>query len=361
VKFDLPLYKCYIFDSLKSMKLTAHDASEFDHPRIGVLFPGALGDFICFLPALHVLACDADTDLFARSEFADLVPAGVTVSSLERTEIRELFVADVANKVSLEKFFRRYAAIYSWHGNEQGEFVRQLSEASAGRAKVFPFRARNQQIHQTDYYISCLNGSRVAARQPMIELRQEAVRRCDRFWHKHALDRRPVLALAAGSGAREKNWPEDFFLAVVDWWRDAIGGVVILLVGPVEEERGGIERLGHRCVLATGLGLSDVAALLARCDLYLGNDNGVSHIAAGVGVRTVVMFGPSAVGQWEPRGERVTIVSHRVECSPCAVQTMKTCSHRACLTALYPREVVEILARLPEVVTLTRPGAGITV
>jgi ADP-heptose:LPS heptosyltransferase len=343
------------------MKLTAHNASDSDRPRICALFPGALGDFICFLPALQALARDADTDLFARSEFADLVPSGVTVSSIERPEIRELFVADVANKKSLEKFYSRYAAIYSWHGNEQHEFVRQLARASAGRTRVFPFRARNQQIHQTDYYLSCLSDSRVASRRPVIELRREAIRRCDRFWHEHALHRRPVLALSAGSGAREKNWPEEFFLAVVEWWSDAIGGTVVLLAGPVEEERGGIEQLARRCVIATGLRLSEVAALLDRCNLYLGNDSGVSHLAAATGVRTVVLFGPSDIGQWGARGKRVTFVSRRVQCSPCQVQTMKICSHRACLTALHPGEVIEILAQLPEVVTLTPPGAGITV
>ena len=48
-----------------------------------VIFPGALGDFICFLPALHVLARRGAVDVLARSEYADLLP-GPRQASLER-------------------------------------------------------------------------------------------------------------------------------------------------------------------------------------------------------------------------------------------------------------------------------------
>jgi ADP-heptose:LPS heptosyltransferase len=361
VKFDLPFNKCYIFASSKSMKLTTHNASASVRPRICVLFPGALGDFICFLPSLHVLARDAEVHLYAHSEFADLVPTGVAMRSLERTEIRKLFAAGVRDHEQAQKFFASYAVIYSWFGSQQTGFVRRLRTASRGAVKVFPFRPADARIHQIDHYLNCLNQSVVLDHRPVIELRYEGVRWRDDFWHKHAFDRRPVLTVAPGSGAREKNWPEPFFLAVADWWRDATGGAVVLLIGPVEEERGGVERLRDRCVVASGLRLSQVAALVAGSDVYLGNDSGISHLAAAVGVRTVVLFGPSDIAQWSPRGSRVTIVSRHIECSPCQSVTMKKCSHRDCLTAFYPSEVVEVLEQLPEVVTLTAKGAGIRV
>jgi hypothetical protein len=40
---------------------------------------------------------------------------------------------------------------------------------------------------------------------------------------------------------------------------------------------------------------------------------------------------------------------------------MKSCPHRACLTELRPTDVIGVVATLPEVVTLTRMGAGIKV
>ena len=58
-----------------------------------VIFPGALGDFLCFLPTLRFLGEGKQVDLLAHSEFADLVPPAVKVRSLERYEIRRLFVS----------------------------------------------------------------------------------------------------------------------------------------------------------------------------------------------------------------------------------------------------------------------------
>ena len=62
--------------------------------RFLVIFPGALGDFICFLPALERLAGEGEVNLLARSDYSDLVPPGVRVRSLECHEISRLFAAE---------------------------------------------------------------------------------------------------------------------------------------------------------------------------------------------------------------------------------------------------------------------------
>lgn len=326
-----------------------------------VLFPGALGDFICLLPALQSLACDAHVDLFARSEFADIVTDGVTVRSLECHEISQLFVANTAEDPQLRGFFGAYEAIYSWFGSQQREFAQRLASLSDGKAQLFPFRPENLETHQTDYYLSCLRRESLTSREPTVRPRPAAIDWRAHFWARHELHRRPVLVIAAGSGAREKNWPEECFVAVVEWWRKVVDGVTVVLAGPVEKDRGGIERLRSTCLVASDLSLSRAVALLAGSDLYLGNDSGMTHLAAATGIRTVVLFGPSSAKQWLPRGRRVTLVSRNLECSPCQIPTMKVCPHRACLTQLHPKEVIGAMAALPEVVTLTRVGAGIKV
>jgi ADP-heptose:LPS heptosyltransferase len=316
--------------------------------RIGVLFPGALGDFICFLPALEKLALSADVDLFARSEFADIVPSGATVRSLECSEITRLFAADTAGDRQLQNFFAGYAAVYSWLGCRQDEFVQQLTSLARGRARIYPFQPTNSSLHQTDYYLSCIGWDGASSLEPEVKLRPEGVAWCDEFCATHALRRRRLLVIAPGSGAREKNWPEDFFLALVKWWHEAVDGVVVLLTGPVEEERGGVERLRASCLVASDLTLSQAAALLARSDVYLGNDSGITHLAAAAGARTIALFGPSNVRQWAPRGKRVTIVSRKIECAPCQISQMKNCPDRACLTELHPTNVINVMATLPE-------------
>jgi len=342
------------------MKTADQDSSQAIRPRVCAIFPGALGDFICFLPALQSLAMVARVDLFARSEFAALVPPGVAVHSLERAAIRMLFVDDESSSDEVGRFFDNYAAVYSWLGNGREPFVQRLHQAAPGRTQIFPFAPRRAQ-HRADYYLGCLNEIAHGDRLPRVEPTCEGAEWCEDFFARHGISRRPILAIAPGSGAREKNWPEVFFLKVAEWWRNEFGGATVAIVGPVEEERGGVERLLHACVAARGLTLVQAAALVRRSCVYLGNDSGLSHLAAATGARAVVLFGPSDPAEWAPRGERVQVLSRRIACSPCAEPVMKACSHRACLTAFDPDEVLGILARLPEVVTLTRFKPGIRV
>jgi len=51
--------------------------------------------------------------------------------------------------------------------------------------------------------------------------------------------------------------------------------------------------------------LRDLPGLLAACDTFVGNDSGVSHLAAAVGVRTTAIFGPTDPTRWAPLGENV--------------------------------------------------------
>jgi len=60
--------------------------------------------------------------------------------------------------------------------------------------------------------------------------------------------------------------------------------------------------------VASKLKLVDLAAVLERCALFLGNDSGVTHLAAAVGIAVVAMFGSASPPIWEPCGERVRAV-----------------------------------------------------
>ncbi|HYA27720.1 MAG TPA: glycosyltransferase family 9 protein, partial [Acidobacteriota bacterium] len=256
--------------------------------------------------------------MYARSEFAALVPAGVFVRSLECAELARLFVPGALQDASVRSTFGSYSAIYSWMGSQEREFVDQLNWVSDGRAQVLPFRPTETIEHQADFYLRCLAAPPFDCLGPRIDLGAEAISWREKFWNDNGLHPYTVLVIAPGSGAREKNWPEEFFIAIADWWRESIGGAVVLLVGPVEAERGGIDRLRQYCLVTENLNLAQVAALLAKSDIYVGNDSGTSHLAAAVGVRTVALFGPSDPWRWSPRGPKVTVIDLQIDCSPCS-------------------------------------------
>ncbi len=54
--------------------------------------------------------------------------------------------------------------------------------------------------------------------------------------------------------------------------------------------------------------LGDLAQWLARARVFIGNDSGITHLAAAVGTETIALFGPTNATVWAPRGDRVTVI-----------------------------------------------------
>ncbi len=110
------------------------------------------------------------------------------------------------------------------------------------------------------------------------------------------------LALHPGSGSRGKNWPFERFLELAD--RLARDEPWLLALGPAEAALAGATRAGQaaleRAVVARDVPLRVLAALLSRAGRYVGNDSGVTHLAAACGAPTLALFGPSDPRVWAP-------------------------------------------------------------
>ncbi|MGH7871482.1 MAG: glycosyltransferase family 9 protein [Candidatus Binatia bacterium] len=328
------------------MKDASITPSVMESSRLAVLFPGALGDFICCLPSLQVLARRAPVEVFARSEFAAIASENIVVRSLERSEISRLFTITGAADEAVRRFFAPYAAVYSWTGSAQRGFVASLQAVVRGHARVFPFRPDDGTRHQAEYYFCCVHAATSDIPLPTISISPEAAVWRKKFWQRHSLTHRLVLVIAPGSGCRAKNWPEQYFSSVAQWWRDHVRGVVVVLVGPVEEERGGFTELSAYGVTVRNIKLARVAALLGGSSMYLGNDSGITHLAAASGTQTVALFGPSEPNQWRPRGPKVTVLSRHEECLTCDGTTSHGCARHRCLAGLEPAAVINALAQL---------------
>lgn len=71
-------------------------------------------------------------------------------------------------------------------------------------------------------------------------------------------------------------------------------------------------------VAFTDLSLPEVTALLSQARLFVGNDSGIAHMAAAVGVPSVVIFGSSNTAHWRPWAKApAEVVVEEMECQPC--------------------------------------------
>ncbi len=127
------------------------------------------------------------------------------------------------------------------------------------------------------------------------------------------LDGRDWVAVHPGSGSPRKNWPLSNWLNLAAFVKKKLGLPVIFIAGPAETDLA--RRLEEMDMpLLTGLDLPVLAAMLAMASIYAGNDSGVSHLAAGLGVPTLAVFGPTDPRCWAPRGLLVRTVGGEAGC-----------------------------------------------
>ncbi len=116
-----------------------------------------------------------------------------------------------------------------------------------------------------------------------------------------------VIGLGPTANWSGKVWPPERFAAVFQGLAaDRPGLRAAVLAGPGAAERALaaplLAALPGAIDLTGRLSLPEAAACLARCDLFLGNDSGLMHLAAAAGTPTLGLFGPSRASEYAPAG-----------------------------------------------------------
>lgn len=121
----------------------------------------------------------------------------------------------------------------------------------------------------------------------------------------------PLAVIQPGSGSPAKCWHIDNFLQVAATLKKE-GIQVLFLMGPVEDERFSDEslvKIRSQEVVLESISLTQVLQVLTQADVFVGNDSGIGHLAAGMGKKTVVLFGPSNHIHYRPLGQSAVILT----------------------------------------------------
>ncbi len=119
----------------------------------------------------------------------------------------------------------------------------------------------------------------------------------------------PLVAIHPGSGAPRKNWPLDRWAQLCAWLRAAHGAELLIVAGAAEAP----DLLAGHGRLLRNLPLAALAAQLVRCQLFLGHDSGVSHLAAACSVPSILLFGPTDPAMWAPPAPHVQVLRRGLE------------------------------------------------
>jgi heptosyltransferase III len=125
---------------------------------------------------------------------------------------------------------------------------------------------------------------------------------------------RSIIILHPGSGGKHKCWPLERYFALAERLAARPDTFILFLTGPaeegqVEERIGQFVRGGQGRGHVAGRDLKVVTSLLGECDLFIGNDSGISHLAAAAGAPVIALFGPTDPALWRPCGETVRVVA----------------------------------------------------
>jgi ADP-heptose:LPS heptosyltransferase len=128
----------------------------------------------------------------------------------------------------------------------------------------------------------------------------------------------PFVVLFPGASIVERQWGAEAFAALAERLNEA--GYSVVLVGAAPDVAAGEviqRRLPGAINLIARTSLLQTAAVLNKAVLLVSGDSGVLHLAAGLGVPTLSLFGPGIAAKWAPVGARHCVIDHHLDCSPC--------------------------------------------
>jgi len=91
--------------------------------------------------------------------------------------------------------------------------------------------------------------------------------------------------------------------------------------------------------------LGQLAAVLCRADLFIGNDSGPMHLAAACGAKVIGLFGPTSPQRFGPYGDNCAVLRMETECSPCMREECKKPEHR-CIDSISVDDVMKIARQM---------------
>ena len=283
-------------------------------PRILVIRGGAIGDFILTLPAIRLLRENfpaAHLEILGYRHIIALAEGRFYadgIRSIEYSAMAGFFVPRSELAPDLVEYFASFQQVVSYLFDPDRFF-----ETNVRRAGVKNFLPAYAKIDDSDHAAKQLArplqslalylDEHAATIHPAAEDRAFAAEFLGRV-------RGRLIAIHPGSGSPKKNWP-------VERWRELgsrllAGGAELLLIGG-EADGPQLATLsaawpGAPVHEARDLPLPHLAAVLERCALFLGHDSGISHLAAAVGTRCVLLFGATDPAIWAPANPGVTVI-----------------------------------------------------
>ncbi len=280
--------------------------------RILIIRGGAIGDFVLTLPAIRLLReryPDSRIEILGNPSIAALADGRYyadAIRSIEERGLVSFFVCDTDLPREWVEYFGSFDLIVSYLSDPEKIFERNLKRCQiklliAGPAQLTGSDHGALQLGRPLEKLGLHLDSAAAQLFPSDEDRE--------FARRFLSNATRLIAIHPASGSESKNWPIEKWKALGDYFLQRNFELVVVS-GEADVARTNFLKSvwSERAIRwADNLPLPHLAAVL-ESKMFIGHDSGISHIAAAVGGRCYLMFGPTDSGVWAPVNENVRVI-----------------------------------------------------
>ena len=153
----------------------------------------------------------------------------------------------------------------------------------------------------------------------------------------------PAAAFAA------KEWPTEKFARTAEFLWSEYGLQTVAVASQVETSI--LQQFAKASAVTVtvfnDLTLPEITALASRAKVFVGNDSGIAHIAAAVGIPVVVIFGPSNREHWYPWTEAANrIVQNQRPAKPCPANVCTAPGEEHCIHNIEPDQIFDAISEV---------------
>lgn len=289
-----------------------------DDAFVGFWHQGALGDFVLFTPVL-----DAWHEVFPRTAFAlwthgsyrDLLvgkPYPVVVESPQDPLWLSLFTDGACQKSSVPDLLLR-CRVFFWVGQKSAlpavESLRTRLGCPVHWVQSFPDGSIREPV--TRFLVRQFQalGFSLAEKLPKV-FGDTAASEAASWLGAQGLSSGRYGVVHLGSGGLKKVWPIRRWRHFFEETQGFYGSPVVMLSGPADGVLDPfLERFSEKWgwPIFRSADLRALTGVMRRAAFFVGCDSGVSHVAAAMGVPSLVIFGPTDPVVWAPRGKHVKV------------------------------------------------------
>ena len=276
-------------------------------PKILVIRGGAIGDFILTLPAIAALRRQfpqAHLEVLGYPHIAKLAVAGGLADRVQPIEARGLagfFARDGVLDPDLVEYFSEFDLVISYLYDPDEIFKTNVGRCLVKQFIIGPHRPdETAQLHATQVFLKPLERLAIfdADSVPHLSFNSQ-------------LSTLNQFVFHPGSGSEKKNWPEAKWAGLIQQIAATTDWHLLLVGGEAEGDR--LQRLAGampsaRCSIAQGLPLAELAQRLQSSTVFVGHDSGITHLAAAVGLPSIVLWADTLEEIWRPQGERLVVL-----------------------------------------------------